>query len=290
MKKRFVSIITCVMLSLTALFTIGFMNVFATDDGPVISVEQKVVASGEEFNVSVAISENTGIAGVKFSLAFDSEVINPVLESNLPVYTTDLDGVSSVNIANGKINYIWANAENFTTDGELVSFKFEAVETAYAVTNIQVESVSVYDASEADVAVSTANSKCYVAEFPVTGTQTSSETDGKFAIRFVGKIRSEIKDLLLVDGNSFGFTYKFTGEGVENGTERSFTCQSLMHTIAGNNHVQSEQGGVDGYDYFALTVYNVPVNINTAEYSVWVIIDGVTFTTDVGAVSIAPAV
>ena len=287
MKKRLLGTLICIIVALSAIFVVGSVVSFASER-PIVSVAEVVAESGEEFNISVSITGNVGIAGVNLSLSYDDTKISPVLEGGRPSFTTTLSGVKSVNCGTGTINYIWANAENFTTDGEIVSFRFQASETAYSETDLVIESLTVYNASENIVDVNTSGAKCYVAELPQTGTQTSAATDGKYAIRFVGKIRTEIKDLLLTDDNSFGFSIKLSGQDVQTTTVKVFTCTVLMHTISGSGHVQSGQEGVDGYEYFALTVYNVPTGYTTAEYSAWININGITFTNDVGAVAIAP--
>lgn len=286
MKRRLFSTLICIILALSAIFSISVAVVSANDSKPVISVNQTIAESGEEFNVSVSVSQNSGIAGIRFKLAFDGEVVTPVLDGELPVYSTDLDGVSSVNLADDKISYVWANGENFTTDGQIVFFKFKASEIAYAEIDFAIEAVSAYNADENGVQVTSANAKCIIVEGAKTGTQTSSENEGKYAVRFVGKIRTEIKDLLLEDANSFGFTIKFAGA-----TETEFKtveCQSLMHVLTGSGSIAGGQDGVDGYEYFALTVNNVPVGFNSATYSVWFTINGTTFSYNAGTVSLAP--
>lgn len=291
MTKRLFRSLVCVIVALGIILSVVCTIVFAKGEkSAVISIQEIVAESGEEIDVSVSISGNTGIAGVNLSISYDDQVIAPVLNEDTPSYTTDLDGVSSVNDDDGSISYVWASAENFTDDGQIVSFKFKAVDAVYTVTDIVLEDVIAYDADENTVGVATANAKCYIAEFAETGTQTSAEVDGKYAIRFVGKVKTEMKEMLLQNGNAFGFSIKLSGEGVDATSERTFSCDILMHTISGSGYVSDVQAGVDGYEYFALTVYNVPVGYTTAAYSAWIQIDGVTFTNDVGAISVAPTV
>ncbi len=292
MKKRLLSTLICVIIALSAILSISIAVVSANNSKPVIAVSQVVAESGEEFDLSVSVSGNTGIAGMQIKLSYDADIVAPVLDQNdKPEFSTVLGGQNSINVKENEIEFVYADYQNYNEDGEIITFTFTAQDgVIFDESDIVISSVSVFNADEQQVDVNTTNAKCYVASLPETGTQTSSAENGVYSIRFVGRIDSAIKDMLLEDGNSFGFELALSGDGVQETAKKSFTCEYLMNSISGSDYVSGGQDGVEGKEYFALTVYNVPVGYTCAEYSVWFNVNGINFVKMVGTVNVAPVV
>lgn len=287
MNKKIINTMVGAALGLVLVSPLGAQLAAADDTKPMISLSQTVVGAGEEFEVALSVADNIGIAGMQVKIAYDGEVITPVSEG----LSTTLGGESSVNYSENAIEFVWADYQNYTENGDIVTVKFEAnADTVYATSDITIEEIAVYNAEEEQVNVATENAKCYVANLAETGTQTSSATDGKYAVRFVGKIDTGLKEYLLASGNSFGFDISLNGEGVTKAETRSFTCNYLMHSISGSSYIDGGLESEEGKEYFALTVYNLPVGYTVAEYSVWFEIDGVKFVNNIGEISLAPAV
>ena len=120
--KKIVSSLLVVML----LISMCAVNVFAANNGKLTVNTKKL--SDNQYEVSVVLSENPGIAGITFSLTFDKTKLTP------SSYTkgTALGGSPLSNLDQGgdatrysEATFQWSNPSNVTANGTLLTVVFD---------------------------------------------------------------------------------------------------------------------------------------------------------------------
>lgn len=111
-----------ILIAVMMLF-VGTVSVFATENAIVFTVSEATVSKGSEVEITVDVSQNSGMAGLIVTLDYEETVFSLEHCENGTVYS------SQPQI--GK-NFVWATADghNTTNNGTLITFTFSALEGA----------------------------------------------------------------------------------------------------------------------------------------------------------------
>ena len=128
MKKRIFSI----LLALTTIFsTFALSGTAVLAEGETAATPKLTVTAfqnGNEVLAEVKLSENPGVAGIKFNLSYDAEKLAPKsfgIGNDFKGATTNLNDT----ITSSPVTFVWSNATDVTTDGTLIKVMFD-VKTA----------------------------------------------------------------------------------------------------------------------------------------------------------------
>lgn len=122
--------------------------------------------SGNEVLAEVKLSENPGVAGIKFNLSYDAEKLSPrssEIGKDFTGATTNLNDTS----ASSPVTFVWTNAADVTTEGTLIKVMFDvktAGEASFGITEAELA-----NADEKDVTAETEGTS-----LPLTGGETAS--------------------------------------------------------------------------------------------------------------------
>ena len=120
--KRFFAFIIILNLILCSL------PVAAT--GTVLSGSLKTALPGERVSISLTLENNPGLAAWKVDLNWDETVLT-LDKSSIRLSDSFSGGLFVSNSkTNGKLSLVWANAENVSSDGALVTLSFTVADTA----------------------------------------------------------------------------------------------------------------------------------------------------------------
>ena len=104
-------------------------NVLVSDIPEIYSDSNITANAGEYVNIPVYISGNCGLSSFKISLSYDKSVLTPESVTSAAA----LNNGSSINLLesnvdnnpNGKLDVLWASADNSTSDGTLFTVRFK---------------------------------------------------------------------------------------------------------------------------------------------------------------------
>jgi hypothetical protein len=123
------------LLSILLVIALSFSlaSPVAADGEPSISVGTGTGRAGDEISISVTLTNNPGIAGFNFSLAFDNTKLIPVTISQGAALTVGsiTSNVNAPEIDLSTLNNItagWSNALNFTNNGVIYTVVFRVKE------------------------------------------------------------------------------------------------------------------------------------------------------------------
>ena len=142
--KKFLAIMIAVILVVT-----GTFSVFATESAIVFTVSEATASKGSNVAITVDVSQNSGMAGVIFTLDYDETALVLTDYENGTVYSSEPQI--------GK-NYVWTElGKNTTKNGTLITFVFsvteQAVEGAEYPISIRVRECSDVDRNHVDTSV-----------------------------------------------------------------------------------------------------------------------------------------
>lgn len=150
--KRIILLFLCSTMVLS--FTI-ISNASKSPDNRIYA-EKVNAAEGEEIDIPVKITGNSGFMGFGFFVDYDPEVLTPVSAAKfdtLPGMFDDSIATSSV----GSFKVIYTGTENYTEDGELFELSFLVKESAADQTAIRLTYIQddTFDESFHDVVMTT---------------------------------------------------------------------------------------------------------------------------------------
>jgi len=137
-----------VLLILTMILGLmPFSSVLATE-APTISVTVSTPDSNGEFNATVSISGNPGIAFLSLRLHFDKAKLEPVSITKGSALSA---GSLTSNINAPGIDYVtavWSDAVGSDANGTLFTVKFKAKQEAFGKTNLGLSAHGIFDKSD----------------------------------------------------------------------------------------------------------------------------------------------
>ena len=203
-----------ISMTLVLLFSVCFscFAVSAVESNGAISFSvdcKQEVASGETFDVTVNVAENSGIAALRFYIEYDESVLtlDSVTDAKL------FDGVTMEETDASPVIYVWAEGtatENTTATGSAVVLTFTAIEVDEAVsTTIKVNTKIANDVLDKDLNQVTANTVEYgltvaptsdlagQSKFIAVSNRVESGSGANYVsagIRFRNRITEELRD------------------------------------------------------------------------------------------------
>lgn len=212
-----------------------------------LTVENKSVAVGEEFEVKVNISANPGFCYLKLRPSYDSskfefiEAVNGVVSTDTFSSTTDA--------------MLWDSDKNATENGVLVTLKFKAKETLTSGTySVGVTVVEGYNYDEVDINFSTTNATVTVTE-KVTPVIESIEVSS-----MPTKTTYEIGEAFISAGLSIVATYS---DGTTKSVTSGFDVSGFSSATAGAKTIKVTYQGKS--TTFNVTVKAKEIDPNAAQ-------------------------
>ena len=204
----------------------------ATGKELALSVETKQVTAGSSFDVTVSITENPGIAALRLSIAYDTDVLTltDVKDAGL------LGDVTLDNVNSSPYKVVWINgdtAENITSTGKILTLTFKAkniTEETSASVNVSLASANDCldkDLNKVTLAVSGGDITVSPAEILKGDVDGNGIVDEADAIRVL---------YYYVDGGTYypvNQSVDFDGNGVENSDDAVYL---LYYSLFGGEY------------------------------------------------------
>lgn len=248
MKKKII------VFLLVTLISVAYITVSAAEL-PTLTSSAYLSEEDNTVELTISISENTKICGCSFTIIYDNSKLkyNSYIAEDI-IKNTSL--IINEKYAENSIRVAWAAVEELTASGDVISVKFDLLESAEGTTELQIDKAKMVDVNGSKIECSSKNVLVLISESDETEDENPSDETNGSGNNSTGSGSTPS------DGSSTSGSNSSSGISSSGGSSSS---------SGGSSKPKPNENQDDNYDEIAEPLPEIPTDETEEDYEVFLL-------------------